>query len=166
MSGLGGVLLISVVLSAQRQADAAGLRAALSHIDDGVVVRVRVAAGPVLSGRYAGIVGDTMVLGPSGAGTRLSTASLDSVWTRHRPVVSKGIQGVLLGALLGGVWELAATLNASCHSTSFSSSRFPYPACHFNAGNVGRIVARWAAVGGATGAGLGVAFPVWRLRFP
>jgi len=127
MPGLLGIFLISAAVSAQRQSDAAGLRATLSHINDGVVVRVRVAAGPVLSGRYAGIVGDTMVLGPSGAATRLSTASLDSVWTRHRPVVSKGIQGVLLGALLGGLWELAATLNASCHSTSLSSSRFPYP---------------------------------------
>src|SRR5712692_3108040 len=134
MPGLLGIFLISAAVSAQRQSDAAGLRATLSHINDGAVVRVRVAAGPLLRGRYAGIVGDTMVLAPSGAGRRLSTASLDSVWMRQRPVVSKGIQGVLLGALLGGVWELAGTLNGSCHSTSFSSSRFPYPACPFNAG--------------------------------
>ena len=166
MPGLLGILLVSVAVSAQRQSDAAGLYATLSHINDGAVVRVRVAAGPLLSGRYAGIVGDTMVLRPSGAATRLSTAALDSVWTRHRPVVSKGIQGMLLGALLGSVWELAATLKGSCHSTSVASARFPYPACHFNAGHVGRSAARWAAVGGAAGIALGVAFPVWELRFP
>jgi hypothetical protein len=162
VSHLLGVFLISVAVSAQRQADAAGLRVVLSHINDGAALRVRVAAGPRLSGRYAGILGDTMFLGSSGGATRLRTAALDSLWMRQRPIVSKGIRGALIGALLGGVVGLARSLRASCHT-----SEIVYPTCRWwSVGSLARSAAKGAVIGGAAGSALGVAFPVWRLRFP
>ncbi len=126
----------------------------------GAVVRVGIVGGPRISGRYVGIVGDTMLL----SATRVGTVVFDSLWTRHRPVVSNAIRGALLGALVSGAYRLVRTARVWCDS--FTSYYYPWPDCRGRVGNIGRGALTGALVGAVAGVALAEIRPKWKLRFP
>jgi len=131
------------------------------RMHSGAVVRVGIVGGPRVSGRYVGIVGDTMLL----SATRVGTVVFDSLWTRHRPVVSNAIRGALLGAFVGGAYRLVRTARVSCDS-SFTSYFYPWPDCQGRVGNIGRGALTGALVGAVAGVVLAEIRPKWKLRFP
>jgi len=130
----------------------------------GAVVRLGIVGGPRISGRYVGIVGDTMLLSATAAPTRVGVVLFDSLWTRHRPIVSNAIRGALLGALVGGAYRVVRTARVWCDS--FTSYYYPWPDCSGRVGNIGRGALTGALIGAAAGAALGEVFPKWKLRFP
>jgi hypothetical protein len=137
----------------------------LQQTDSGTVVLVRGAGGPRLSGSYLGMARDSAFLGtisPLGPSTQLA---VDSIWTRHHPTVRKALHGLLAGAFVGGVVQLARSLRASCRSARFLSSNWLYPNCRMTVGNVSQAAVTWGAIGGAGGAMIGIAFPEWKLRY-
>lgn len=142
----------------------ARLRAVLGHTDAGAVLRVRGAGGPRLLGFYLGMARDSAFLGSSALGpsTRLA---VDSIWTRHHPTVRKALHGLVVGALVGGVVQLARSLRASCRSARFLSPNWLYPDCRMTVGNFSQAAVTWGAIGGAGGAMIGIAFPEWKLRY-
>src|SRR6266852_5336891 len=83
----------------------------------GAVVRVGIVGGPRISGRYVGIVGDTMLLSATRVGT----------------VVFNAIRGALLGALVSGAYRLVRTARVWCDS--FTSYYYPWPDCRGRVGN-------------------------------
>jgi hypothetical protein len=131
------------------------------RMHSGALVRLGIAGGPRLSGRYVGIVGDTMLL----SANRVGTVVFDSLWTWHRPIVSNAIRGALLGALVGGAYRLVHTARVWCDS-SFTSYFYPWPDCRGRVGNIGRGALTGALVGAVAGVALAEIRPIWKLRFP
>jgi len=82
------------------------LSAVSPRMHGGAVVRVGIVGGPRISGRYVGIVGDTMLLSATAAATRVGVVVFDSLWTRHRPIVSNAIRGCTARRI--GGWCLQA----------------------------------------------------------
>jgi len=175
-------LLLSLVLTvtsrtlAAQEAATRGVQAILPYpgvrlssvsprIHSGAVVRLGIVGGPRISGRYVGIVGDTMLLNANTAPTRVGLIVFDSMWTRHRPIASNAIRGALLGALVGGAYRLVRTARVSCDS-SFTSYFFPWPDCQGRVGNIGRGALTGALVGAVAGVALAEIRPKWKLRFP
>ncbi len=147
--------------------DTVRLRALLMRIHDQASLRVGVSGRSRISGRYADIVGDTIVLLTTATQERLPLASIDSLWARQQPIAPRAVRGALVGGLLAAVHTLIRTLHVSCHSPpSTLFDLFPSPACRTTVGNVGRATALGALAGAAVGAAIGKAFPRWRLRFP
>ncbi len=132
------------------------------RIPSGSVVRIVVAGGPRLSGRYLGTTGDSIILKTRAGYVRVGASRVDSLWTQQRDILGPTLRGAWIGALMGTAIQLIRGLRVSCHPTS----GFLSPACRTTSGSVGKAAATGAVIAGATGATLGFAFPVWRLRFP
>lgn len=133
------------------------------RIPSGSVVRIVVAGGPRLSGRYLGTTGDSIILKTRAGYVRVGASRVDSLWTQQRDILGPTLRGAWIGALMGTAIQLIRGLRVSCHPASGFLSP---PACRTTFGSVGKAAATGAVIAGATGATLGFAFPVWRLRFP
>ncbi|HEX9293162.1 MAG TPA: hypothetical protein VF873_05705 [Gemmatimonadales bacterium] len=143
----------------------ARLNGVLRQTDTGTVLRVSGAGGPRLLGFYLGMAHDSAFLGTRSAFGPSTQLAVDSIWTRHHPTVRKALHGMLVGALVGGVVQLARSLRASCGSGRFLSSNWPLPNCRIKVGNISQAAVTWGAIGGAGGAMIGMAFPEWKLRY-
>jgi len=142
--------------------------AATGRLKAGDMVRLRTVGGggPRISGRYAGMVGDTMLLDASTGPAHVRMVVFDSLWTRHRPRVANALRGAAVGALLGGAYRLVRTARVSCHADDTSFFDYPWPICQGTAGNVGRGMLAGALIGAAARVAVGELFPKWKLRFP
>jgi hypothetical protein len=136
------------------------------RIHHGTEVRLGVvgAGGPRISGRYVGLVGDTLLLDASTANA--GPVVFDSLWTRHRDIGLNALRGAAAGALVGGAWGLMRSVRVSCKSASLSSGFFPWPDCRDRAGNIGRGALAGAVIGAVARVALGELFPKWKRRFP
>jgi hypothetical protein len=135
----------------------------IAALPQGSLVRVAVAGGPRISGRFLGMVGDSVILHAQTGAVLVHPLAIDSIWTRHRPIASNALRGAWDGAVTGVVIQVISGLRVSCHE---SSSFLNLPACRLTVGKVGRAAALGGAIGGAGGLVVGVAFPQWKLRFP
>src|SRR6266699_159976 len=125
----------------------ARLNGVLRQTDTGTVLRVSGAGGPRLLGFYLGMARDSAFLGTSSALGPSTPLAVDSIWTRHHPTVRKALHGMLVGALLGGVVQLARSLRASCRSARFLSSNWPYPSCRMTVGTISQAAGTWGGCG-------------------
>jgi len=143
-------------------------RAATGRLTAGDMVRLRTvgAGGPRISGRYAGMVGDTMLLDATTGPAHVRMVVFDSLWTRHRPIVANALRGAAVGALLGGAYRLARTARVTCHPEVTPFFDYPLPICQGTAGNIGRGMLAGALIGAAARVAVGELFPKWKLRFP
>ncbi len=119
--------------------------------------------GPRISGRYAGMVGDTLLLDES---AHVGLVVFDSLWTRHRPIVLNALRGAMVGAVVGGGYGLVRSVRVSCKSGSLTSHYFPWPDCRGRVGNIGRDALAGAVIGAAARVVLGEVFPKWKRQFP
>jgi len=133
------------------------------RIPPGSVVRMTVASGPRLSGRYLGTTGDSIILKTRAGYVRVGAFRVDSLWTQQRDILGPTLRSAWMGAVMGTAIQLIRGLRVSCHRASGFLSP---PACRTTFGSVGKAAAAGAVIAGATGATLRFAFPVWRLRFP
>jgi hypothetical protein len=145
-------------------ADTARLHRLLIGLSDDATVRVRIADGPRLIGRYRGPVGDAFVLRTGGAEERMRQTLIDSLWTRERPIVSTAVRSGALVALVRAAIALGRTFRVACRPGALGQA--PFPDCRATAGNVGHAAAVGGLMGTALGAAIGAAFPTWKLRFP
>src|SRR5258705_12329495 len=90
--------------------------AATGRLKAGDMVRLRTVGrgGPRISGRYAGMVGDTMLLDARTGPAQVRMVVFDSLWTRHRPIVANALRGAAVGALLGGAYRLLRPPPPAC----------------------------------------------------
>jgi len=103
--------------------------AATGRLKAGDMIRLRTVGGggPRISGRYAGMVGDTMLLEASTGPAQVRMVVFDSLWTRHRPIVANALRGAAVGALVGGAYRLVRTARVSCHPEATPSLTFRCP---------------------------------------
>ena len=138
------------------------------RIHRGTAIRLGVVGGggggPRISGRYVGLVGDTLLLDASTANA--GPVVFDSLWTRQRDIGLNALRGAAAGALIGGAWGLMRSVRASCKSASPWSGFFPLPDCPDRARNIGRGALAGAAIGAVARVALGELFPKWKRHFP
>lgn len=142
----------------------ARLSARLGQIQRGTVVRVHMLSGPRLTGVYLGMTGDSAFLRTAAGRSTPASFTVDSVWTRHRPILTEAVRGAVEGAMMGAAVQWVRGLLASCRG----SPHYPiFPGhCRAAVQDVGRSAARGAVIWGAVSVSLAVAFPEWKLRSP
>jgi len=138
----------------------------LTRMHPGTAVRVATAGGPRVSGRFAGMLGDTVLLHTASGLDRLPATRIDSVWTRDPSLAVHTLRGAGVGALLATIVTVARSFRGSCHQSTLASPTFPFPNCSATLGNLGRAAITGAALGGVGAGSVAIMFPKWPLRFP
>ena len=146
--------------------DTLRLHALLTRMHDRGFVRIGVTNEPRIHGRYAGLVGDTIVPRTGETDHRLPVATIDSVWLRQRPIAANAVHVGLVGGLLAATLTLLGTFHFSCHGTLINPFAPPNLDCKATAGAIGRAAGLGSFAGALLGAAIGAEFPHWRLRFP
>jgi len=126
----------------------------------GARVRLTVNGVGRVDGRYRRVTPDSVVIETKGGEVPFAVASVDSVWTRHRPFA----EGAEAGAIFGGV---GFGIVGAFWGTVAADALRPLGATRRLAIEVTLVAAGEGAVlGGAAGAAVGALFPGWRLRYP
>lgn len=144
----------------------ASVRTRLAGLPLEATMRVRLAGGPRVSGRYGGVVSEGFVLRTGVAQSRVRATLIDSLWTRERPIVPTAVHGAASGALVGVMLRLGRTLRATCSSRSSGFGLPQSPDCRITTGRLTDAVARGALIGLGVGAVIGAVVPKRRLRLP